>query len=275
MRDKYKYCAHKDDLLMCVGSAMFPDVHAIPGKQAYPPVVSNLGDISAPEKALICLANAMPAGETMDAWLNTRVTLLRNSGNDKMKELLKNINQRRRAQLPDLRFMGFSCGLGYVHPSNGDTVVSSYIGGMITVRNGAFPMKTGDRVMFYLDFEAGFFQKDGKRMDLETTGNYKKVDLSFSPSEERMDSSSGDRSKAQWRSNGWLGAEGKATQPMPAANVDGNNNQHGGKQNVAFVKPYIETSVLYPRDALRIFGIALGNARPWDQCDVKVSTQCS
>lgn len=275
LRDKYKYCAHKDDLLMCVGTPLFSDKHpGIAGKQAYPPVVSNLGDLDPKYKALICLCNAIPAGETMDAWVVATKTAFNSLATEYSKTINKVdwTNDKSAHKLPDLRFMGFSCGLGYVHPSNGDTVVSSYIGGMITVRNGAFPIKTGDRVMFYHDFEAGFFDKDGRRIALTDNTGRNAVALSYTPSD--VDKSVGeDRRNAQWRSNGWLGHEGAATNAVP--NADSVNSKHGGKQNVSFVKPYIETSVLYPRDALRVFGIALGNARPWDQCDIKVSTQCS
>eukprot|EP00961_Rhodomonas_salina_P191482 2584150-Rhodomonas_salina.1 len=34
-------------------------------------------------------------------------------------------------RVPFFSFMGFSLGLGYAHPSSGDTVVSSMIGGML------------------------------------------------------------------------------------------------------------------------------------------------
>eukprot|EP00961_Rhodomonas_salina_P164211 2211927-Rhodomonas_salina.1 len=49
-------------------------------------------------------------------------------------------------KLPFFTFMGFSLGLGYAHPSSGDTVVSSMIGGMLSVQNGHFHMNTGDAV---------------------------------------------------------------------------------------------------------------------------------
>jgi hypothetical protein len=46
---------------------------------------------------------------------------------------------------------------------SGDTVFSVMIGGQITVTNRHFPMRPGQMVQWYFDFEADGFDTDGRR----------------------------------------------------------------------------------------------------------------
>ena len=54
----------------------------------------------------------------------------------------------------ELYFGGIVMSDAEAHPMNGDTAVTLFIGGQITLRNGAYPMRAGDVVQWYLDDEA-------------------------------------------------------------------------------------------------------------------------
>lgn len=269
MRDKYKYCAHKDDLLLCVGSAMFEVGEGkFTGKQAYPPVISTLGDIDDYTKLLITNSFA--------AWGDSELDGLKDEIDDetniRFPGVVDHYRERRNA-VPLFKFMGFSCGLGYVHPSNGDTVVSALIGGLTTVRNGAFPIKTGDLVMWYFDFEAICFDKNGRRVVVQQqNGNMlPEPGIGLDPRDAgvamRDDDGIIDRRNAWQRQNGNVGA--------PGHNIDTNQERHGGKHNVFLVKPFFHTSARdYYMDRVRIIGKALANARPYDMVDIQIGSQC-
>jgi hypothetical protein len=47
---------------------------------------------------------------------------------------------------------------------NGDTVFSVMIGGQITVTNGSFPMRPGQMVQWYFDFEDIQYDKDDRHL---------------------------------------------------------------------------------------------------------------
>ena len=66
----------------------------------------------------------------------------------------------------ELNFAGFVLSDAQGHHLNGDTAVTLMTGGMVTVRNGRFPIKAGDDVQWYFEEEAdaGVFDKDGARV---------------------------------------------------------------------------------------------------------------
>lgn len=258
-KDKYKYCANKDDLLLCVDGHLLPQLKNTPitGKQAYPPVVSNLGDIPDAVKKFLChvysgdedslnllLGVSGDATKTVETFYDDFVDKKSLSFDDFLAKI---------RNLPLLRFMGFSCGMGHVHPNNGDTVVSSYVGGMTTVRNGAFPVKAGDLVMWYFDFEYDYFDKDGSRVQSELDD------------EELDDFQENPRYKNMRAQNGWLQKPGV---PVSASTP----SLRGAKHNIFLPKPYKPDRTCNPMDTIRVFARALGNARPWDMMDLKICT---
>ena len=65
----------------------------------------------------------------------------------------------------ELNFAGFVLSDAQGHPMNGDTAVTLFIGGLITIKNGRFPIMSGDDVQWYFEEEAdaGVFDDDGMR----------------------------------------------------------------------------------------------------------------
>ena len=156
--------------------------------------------------------------------------------------------------------MGFSLGLGYAHPSNGDNVVSSMVGGMMTVRNGDFPMKTGDRVMWYFYFERDCFSENGVRnLSIHSNGStYGSADPYYSQRRGKM-----------------LQQNGMYDRKCGPGGLD-KIAQTSGKLPIALIKPFFEgfgLSGIYPFDRVRVIGKAMSNARPFDGVDILVCTQ--
>ena len=54
----------------------------------------------------------------------------------------------------ELYFAGMVVSEAEADPMNGDTALTLMIGGKITVKNGRFPIMTGDTVMWYFEEEA-------------------------------------------------------------------------------------------------------------------------
>lgn len=66
----------------------------------------------------------------------------------------------------ELYFAGFVMSDAQGHPINGDTAVTLFVGGIITVMNGRFPIIAGDEVQWYFEDEAdaGLFDDAGDRV---------------------------------------------------------------------------------------------------------------
>lgn len=260
LRDKHKFSAHKDDLLLSCSGHMFPGGEGyFKSKQAYPPVISNLADSPPDLRRLIIDFYRRPVG---DYDVNEYDEEDRESGGDSAKRLetYKNF-------LPEFRFMGFSCGQAFVHPSSGDTVVSSYIGGMTTVRNGHFPLKTGDLVMWYWDFECEQFDEYGHRIHEGAEDGVATGAHCFS-GEGGVDAKR--RKMAHERGNGNIAEHGRM---MPYKSDKGGI---GFKNNIPMVKPYFHDifgQQGVDRDRSRVFGRCMANARPFDMVDLQVCSQ--
>jgi hypothetical protein len=248
LRDKMRFCVHKNDLLLCVNKPLFQEgVGALAKHAAYPHVLSTLGDASWDLKDIIAdfyhaphrYMGASGRFELTAHGFDTLHPNLPDGAKQKLKRLA--------AHIPRFTFMGFSLGLGYAHPNSGDNVVSSMIGGMITVQNGHFDVCTGDHVMWYFEFEADYFDRDGRR----------KAD----PQVTRMDPSAQDRQRMHQRENG---------------NITQGHDKHKGKGCIAYPKPFL--APLYDQhlgslDRTRVFAKAVSNARAFDKLDLLICTQ--
>lgn len=296
-RNKMKFSAHKGDLLLCAGSHMFKESSGLYDQNnAYPPVVSTIVDgdneLSHEKKMAICVLYCIPlkdfqkfqdghfskedvkrlVKDLRDGGVRSKLVQDGSGGHTAVSEeidieaepLYKWI-----LKLPDFRFMGFSLGLGYAHPSSGDNVVSSMIGGMMTVRNGDFPVKTGDRVMWYFYFEKDFFTETGYR-NFEEIGKIDE-DNYGRPFPSQRDPHRNERYAKMLMQNGVYERNNVSRPDMLKVIV-----QTSGKLPIALVKPYFEgftPETIFPYDKMRVFGKAVSNARPYEGVDILICTQ--
>lgn len=240
LREKMKYCVHKKELLLCTNQALFSDSGEVCMTGAYPNVLSTLGVISDYMKAFLVFLYQSRYDANQE-W----------GGRDHLREILRNLETggnfpkefiTQVQKLPNFSFMGFSMGLGYAHPSSGDTVVTSMIGGLLTVQNGAFHVCTGDLLMWYFEFEDDNFDERGKRLP----ASLHRKQLPFDAK----------RRKIHFEKE------------------LGNFPNTVGKQNIFLVKPTsIHDIMEYPGDLCRVFGKALSNARPYDKVDLVIGSQ--
>lgn len=268
LREKMRFCANRGDILLTVNRGLLKkNAGNFAKNSAYPLVVSSLTHVSAEKRSAIAAYCAGTFGIDGDQNVNAVVQQFLND-------------------VPRFSFMGISLGLGYAHPSSGDTVVSSLIGGMATIQNGHFAVQTGDEIMWYWDFEEGFFDKAGVRhhhdrinqTDLPNSNNRMKP-VGFSGLKRRRGLNDPDyketrdtegRMMMARRENGNIG-------------MDANGNINHGKECVVYPKPFFmyadcardnmadEDIHALRLDRLRVFGKAVGNARPFDKVDVLIS----
>ena len=255
LRDKMKYSAHKLDLLLCCNRPMFKDCHGpFKAAAAYPRILSTLNGIDSMTKAFLCFVYSRPAavncrdsGGMFGAFLNDVQPQKHLDGQPFDKQMAK--LEATFKKIPDFTFMGYSLGLGYMHPSNGDTVVSSLIGGLLTVQNGDFDVFTGDYIMWYFDFEKQMFETEGERYDRPT-----------------FDADTTDDQ---------IPRDAKRRRTM-AQKQNGNYDTLSGKSCIFLVKPVtISDMMTYPNDKKRVFARALSNARAWDKLDIVIGAQAS
>jgi hypothetical protein len=175
VRNKYRYCVHKDELVVGIGRPW--DNKAFVKRvsnSAYPRVISNLGTLADSaetrvainmirfmnhyartirEKALIVKYFQEQAFEP--ARLHKRqqgggVNVVDLPGREAFKDKQGMIDTRRfMSYMNDYFAVGFANTLGYAHANSGDTMTSVMIGGLRTVMNGDFEIFPGDIVQFY------------------------------------------------------------------------------------------------------------------------------
>ena len=145
----------------------------------------------------------------------------------------------------ELYFAGIVMSDAEAHPINGDTAVTLFIGGQITIRNGGYPMRAGDLVQWYLDdeSEAGVFDEEGLRVP-------KGAGIAFGT--QKLDDMS-----VQIHDRGY-GPVRSANKALPR------------------VKPFrwgINGKGGTLGDSSRVIGVALLGAKPWEMVDIKISRQ--
>jgi len=144
----------------------------------------------------------------------------------------------------ELNFAGFVMSDAQGHPMNGDTAVTLFTGGMITVRNGRFPILSGQEVHWYFEEEAnaGMFDDDGMRKPRSNND---------APPEER---------------------------PLDQQSLKICMHPYGERaltKRIVYIKPFIpgilgEGSTL--PDKRRVLGKATLDAGPFEYVDLKIST---
>ena len=200
--------------------------------------------------------------------------------------------------MPYFRTMGYSVGTAYAHEASGDTMASVMIGGITTALNGAFPMQTGDRVMWYLtDAESSMFDLKGQREVPLITPSFKEQfatdfdpeNPDWAPWENPMMADGNgdfphltyenvlhyvqhirgntDRTRKQFRSNSKISKQQFTKQQIGLENM-GNTN----KKNVALIKPFFYRNAS-GGDFERVFAVCLSPAAPFEMVDIMISRQ--
>lgn len=147
----------------------------------------------------------------------------------------------------ELYFAGFVMSDAQGHPINGDTAVTLFVGGIITIMNGRFPIIAGDEVQWYFEEEAdaGLFDADGDRICRPEGAVTNTVEIT------PLD--------------------------LPSMKVRSHQYAEGAKtKRVVYVKPYrpgIDGSGSTLMDKRRVFSIAMLDAGPFEKVDLKVSRQ--
>ena len=148
----------------------------------------------------------------------------------------------------ELNFAGFVLSDAQGHPINGDTAVTLFIGGMITIRNGRFQILAGDEVHWYFEEEAdaGVFDKEGCRIPRD-------------PEQQSTETDS--------------------VTPLDQQSLKIRSHPYGERaltKRIVYVKSYrpgvlgVGGTLL---DKRRVFAVATGDAGPFEYVDLKVSKQ--
>jgi hypothetical protein len=143
----------------------------------------------------------------------------------------------------ELYFAGMVISEAEADPMNGDTALTLMIGGKITIKNGRFPVMTGDQIMWYFEEEADakMFNDDGVR---HARAAVSRIDYTATAT------------------------------PMQQRIRDFTYAERSPLKKPAFVKPFIvgidRRGATYA-DMSRVVGIACSNAGPYERVDVKLS----
>ena len=150
-RQKSMYATMKDDLVLNVNESL--SVGFAP-TDAYPSVVSNFTSLGDTQKKII------------SQWYShsTPAAFFAYQKKIQDKQLEHDWSQDPQTNsLPFFRAQGYALGRAEASMRSGDTVFSVLIGGQMTVRNGHFPMRPGQMVQWYFNFEEKGFDDDGRR----------------------------------------------------------------------------------------------------------------
>ena len=268
-RNKYRYCVHKDELVMGVGRPWAPDLHVkrSVSKGAYPPVISNLGDLDKDQTGvkMIRYMNhmAMSVRDRKDI-----IDWFRNRGFAATPGFFQSAEDTHKflQMMFDFHSYGVANTLGWAHPNNGDTMTSVMIGGLRTVLNGDFEVFAGDLIQFYWAFEKDDFEADGRRKSRPAL--LSNIDPSTGATQAALPHQAQTDARKAFQDRQYSPQVGKNTTPGV---VDG--TRHGAKL-VARVKPYVMDED-HPRiyDWTRVIGVAISSARPFDMVDIKIQKQ--
>jgi hypothetical protein len=248
-QNKYKYITHKDDLVLNVTQKIG---RALSNKlDVYPSVVSTFGDMDRNTQcAMMWLYDSSTPIEFLD-----KVQLIASSNSvpaiqkwSKNKGWVDGDNVqlvKTLARMPYLQAQGYAQTVGYATPISGDTVLSVLIGGLVTVRNGHFPMRCGQAVQWYFNFE-----KDAFSGQHASTGSN---EWDIGSRLEHYEGEGGDLTDRRGKLEG-----------------------HSQRKLFALPKPYVissKTGVEFYGDKIRVFARCIGGGGPHEMVDLQLMTQ--
>jgi hypothetical protein len=284
IRNKFRYCVHKDELVIGIGKCWAKDSSKKFQNNAYPRVVSNLGQLiesdgnepSDTEKLIKLMyhnATSIPMRNEIlrrfqdasvaefpvppdgtDPYLKHPLAGAANPNFMPFRQSVPNIH--------DFVTVGYSNTLGWAHAHCGDTMTSVMIGGLRTVLNGDFEMFCGDLIQWYWPFEKDCFERDGRRKDIIYEPGAGIVDLGRLP-----DLQKNPRGANDFDPDRETGLRRKFF-----------DQQYGQKKGVEKVVPLIKPYKRDDRDPriydwYRVFAVALCSARPREGVDIRICRQ--
>lgn len=293
-RNKYKYCAHKDELVVGVGRPWAPEESRKKMNNAYPRVITNLGMMDGNgetrtfQKMITYMYHyccGLDDKKHIINWFRTRA--FRPPRNfqspnqeviyfpfDSTKHELKEDTKHWLSRMFDYTTMGYAQTLGYAHPTVGDTMTTVMIGGMRTVMNGDFQIENGDEIQWYWPFEKDCFKKDGTRKKFYANHTWNEDD-EYVPCNIQPN--------IEWTFNDARGLELVDQENIKLSKDAEQRHQYHNKtygqpsgqaKLVAYIKPYYK-DYDHPRmyDQMRVFAKAIGSCRPHEMCDIKICRQ--
>jgi hypothetical protein len=170
-RNKYRYCIHKDELVVGIGRPWDPTtVMKRVSNAAYPRVISNLGALNDEEDTRTAIRMIRFMNHFARS-IRERSAIIKFFKDDLYNmpavrdgAAMVQLDEKcqafpsRGGKMGTSKYMhlmsdhftvGYSNTVGYAHPNTGDTMTSVMIGGLRTVMNGDFEIFPGDLVQFY------------------------------------------------------------------------------------------------------------------------------
>lgn len=258
VNDPMKYCMHKDEIAVSCGKPLIRDSAHYNTKQAYPGVVTTLGNIGDEVKVFIARLYAMKDPWTQDN-LKNLIDLVGTNGP----------NKKKMNSLRDFKPIGVAVGMAHAHPECGDTVAAVQVGGLRTVQNGPFEICTGDLVqVFFEDIEQVCFDHMGKRRDTDDLDQASWTQLIINQDTTMLAGNAWnhtiqdkDNSRKRYYDGGFKGMS--------------NSAGRGPKTNCVSIKPYFPSREIgadeYYGDKFRVFARAMSSAGPYMPVDLLIS----
>ena len=281
IRNKYRYCVHKDELVLGVGRCWAKDgCDKKFQNNAYPRVVSNLGgltDQNGDEESFVVKlikvmyhnATSIPErNQILDKLQRGRAADFPEDQGEYLGKAKPNspgvmIFTDAVPKIHDFITVGYANTLGWAHAHTGDTMTSVMIGGLRTVMNGDFEVFTGDLIQWYWPFECKCFNKQGKRKRRELLPVTNEPNLTVNPDTIPYD--------VHMPVNWSLDKDSLQRQKFFDQQY---GDRKGREKIVALIKPYKRDDDA-PRiyDWYRVFAVALCSARPREKVDIRISRQ--
>jgi len=253
--NRMKYITHKDDLVLNVSQKIG---RSLAGKlDVYPSCISNFADIDRNTQAAFMWL--YDSGAPID--FLTKVQQISKQQDSAKEDIFKWMSTRgmtpepdpRRlvnslAKMPYMQAQGYAQTAAYASAQSGDTVLSVLIGGIVTARNGHFPMRCGQTVQWYFNFEKEEFCHAHMSMGVS-------------------DWDIGSRIKRD---------EGANDAEMPLTDRRGKLDGHPNRTLFALPKPYVISSkdgIEFYGDKIRIFAKCIGGGGPHEMVDLQLTTQ--
>lgn len=269
IRNKYRYCVHKDELVLGIGKSWSTKDKKY-NNNAYPRVLSNLGKLheeeapGKPSEAVKMLTYMYHNATSITYRDDLLKAFVSGDGGkfDGADYFAKDASQMLVAsgyvgKLHDFVSVGYANTLGWAHAHCGDTMTSVMIGGLRTVMNGDFEVYCGDMIQWYFPFERDCFVSTGRRKP-----NQKQHADGVFPNQNPAVPSK----------------DGVVLKEDTLMRKDFYTRQYGQVKGVEkcvpLIKPYKRDDG-EPRiyDWYRVFAVAISSARPHEMVDIRISRQ--